>query len=41
MGGSFSGRTGGGPVAEDGLKLDLAQCIRDRTIRPASMYPAR
>jgi hypothetical protein len=34
MGGYFSGRTGGGPVAEDCLNLDLAQCIRDRTIRP-------
>jgi hypothetical protein len=36
MGGYFSGRHNGGPVVEDGLKLDLAHCIRKGLIRPGS-----
>lgn len=34
MGGYFSGRHGGGPVVEDGWKLDLAHCIRQGMFRP-------
>lgn len=34
MGGYFSGRRGGGPVVEDGWKLDLARCIRKGMILP-------
>ena len=36
MGGYFSGRRNGGRVVEDGLKLDLAHCIRKGLIRPGS-----
>jgi hypothetical protein len=34
MGGYFSGRHDGGPVVEDGWKLDLAHCIRRGMIVP-------
>ncbi|MEI7711841.1 MAG: hypothetical protein WCI94_10440 [Rhodospirillales bacterium] len=34
MGSYFSGRRDGGPVVEDGLKLDLAHCIREGMIQP-------
>ena len=36
MGGYSSGRRNGGPVVEDGWKLDLAHCIRKGLIRPGS-----
>lgn len=34
MGGYLSGRRDGGPVVEDGWKLDLADCIRKGIIQP-------
>jgi len=34
MGSYSSGRCGGGPVAEDGWKLDLAHCMRQGMIIP-------
>jgi hypothetical protein len=34
MGGYSSGRRDGGPVVEDGWKLDLADCIRQKMIVP-------
>src|SRR5690242_11870938 len=34
MGGNFSGRRDGGPLVEDGWKLDLAHCIRQRLFVP-------
>jgi hypothetical protein len=34
MGGYFSGRHDGGPVVEDGFKLDLAHCIRQGLVLP-------
>ena len=34
MGGTNSGRWGGGPVVEDGLTLDLSKLIRDGLFRP-------
>jgi hypothetical protein len=36
MGGYSSGRRNGGPVVEDGLKLDLAHGIRKGLIQPGS-----
>jgi hypothetical protein len=36
MGGYSPGRRNGGPVVEDGLRLDLAHCIRKGLIRPGS-----
>jgi hypothetical protein len=37
MGGYFSGRRDGGPLVEDGWKLDLSHCIRKGLILPAGM----
>jgi hypothetical protein len=35
MGGYLSGWRDGGPLVEDGWKLDLAHCIRQRLIMPS------